>query len=819
MIKNYLVTALRNLRVNKLFTLIHIIGLSIGLSASLIIFMVVHYDLGFDRFEKNGNRIYRVVSEFNSQGNPGRTRGVQAPLTEAVRKELSGIEETVGFRYYNPELVSIAGNQPQKPGHFKGQAGIIFADHHYFKMLSYKWLSGSPEYALEKQGSVVLDATRARLYFPGRSYPEMIGGKIRYDSITATVSGVVEDLERQGNTDFDFREFISLATVIDNSGLRKSLYWDNWGSTTSDQQLYLLLNQNTKVTSVESGLKSLSDKYLGADNKKYHMEWDYHLQPLADIHFNNHYGTFNNKMASKPAIYGLIMLAVFLLMLGSFNFINLSTAQASRRAKEIGIRKTLGSSKQQLVFQFLSETLLITLLATGISVLAAPFLFKSFANYLPNGLEFSLNHAYILAFLAIITLLVSLAAGWYPSLALSSRNPLQVLKNQAYAGTGKTRRIWIRQTLTVFQFIIAQLFIMGALMVSKQTRFMLDKDLGFKKEAILSFNTPRSDTSYLRRLFLMQQIRQIPGIALASLTSDVPASGGTWSSDVQYHPDGKAEISHDIELKFGDTNYLGLFHIPLLAGRNILPSDTVRELIINEQYLHLLGFHDPREVIGKSLSLGNYTPVVGVMKDFYAHPLNMDIKPMIYTYAGKNCKMVAVALDPKNDAGEGWKKSISALEKVYKKIYPDEEFSYTFLDQGIADFYQQEQRISSLLEWATGLTVLISCLGLLGLVVYTTNQRVKEIGIRKVLGASASGIVAILVKDFIRPVLIAFAIATPIAWWGLYAWMNQFAFRTTMSWWVFALSGLGMVLVSILTLGAQTIRAARANPVVSLKTE
>jgi predicted permease len=819
MLKNYLIIALRNFRVNKIFTLINIIGLSIGISASLVIFLVVHYDLSFDRFENNGDRIYRVVSNYNMQGNPGKTRGVQGPLADAVKKELSGIEGVACFRYYNDEAVAVPGPDPLKPQVFKKQPGIIFADGNYFNLLPHKWLAGSPKSALANQSSVVLNETRAKLYFPRLSYSAMIGRKILYDSIPTTVTGIVQDLEQQGHTDFNFKEYISLATVLNNSALRQSFEWDNWGSTTSDQQLYVRLGKGTKASSVESGLKRLSDKYLGADKSRSHYSWDYLLQPLSDIHFNGHYGDFDTEMASRPAMYGLILVAVFLLMLGCFNFINLSTAQASRRAKEIGIRKTLGSSRRQLVLQFLGETLLTALLATILSVVAAPYLMKAFADFIPEGLRFSVGHPDVLAFLAILVLVVSLAAGFYPALVLSSWKPLQVLKNQAYAGSGKTRSIWIRQTLTVSQFIIAQLFIMGTVFVTKQIRFLLDKDLGFKKEAILSFSAPSADTSYTKRLFLMQEIRKIPGIALTSLSSDVPASGGTRTNNMQYRPDGKQEISHSVELKFGDTNYLRLFHIPLLAGRNILPCDTVKELIINENYLHLLGFRHPEEAIGKSINLDYYKPVVGVMKDFHAHPLSMDIKPMAYSFSGKDCKTVIVALEPRNSGGDGWKASIAGIDRAYKAVYPGEEFKYDFLDKSIANFYKSEQNISHLLRWATGLTVLISCLGLLGLVIYTTNLRVKEIGIRKVLGASASRIVGLLSKDFIKLVVIAFVIATPIAWWALHEWLDQFAFRTTMNWWAFVFSGLAMIAVSLLTLSIQTIRAARANPVDSLKAE
>ncbi|HMI63305.1 MAG TPA: FtsX-like permease family protein, partial [Puia sp.] len=793
MLKNYFIAAIRNFRRNKLFSLINVLGLSIGISASLIIYLVVHYDFSFDRFEKNGDRIYRVVSEFAFDGNPGHNRGVPAPLGDAIQKEVPGLEEVSMFRWFNVDKLAVRGPDPSKPKVFRNQDGIIFADRHYFSLLPYRWLAGSPATALQEPGKVILAETAAKLFFPSLSYTDMIGQRIVYaDSISTVVSGIVRDLDASGHTDFIFQEFISLGTVLDNPGLRKNFYWDEWGSTTSDQQLYIRLSPRTTRASAEAGLKALFNKHQGEDAKKGHYTWTYRLQPLDDIHFNSFYGTFSQHLANKPTLYGLLLVAGFLLLLGCINFINLNTAQASQRAREIGIRKTLGSSRQQLILQFLYETFLITIGATLLSLLLTPPLLNVFAGFVPKDLHFSLDslihQPHLLFFILFLIVGVSLLAGFYPALFLSSWQPINVLKSNVQDGSGKTQKVWVRQILTVSQFVIAQVFVMGTLLVSKQIHFLLDKDLGFKKDAILSFNTPNTDTSYSKRLVLLQELRQIPGIALTSLGSDVPASGGTWTTIMKYQ-NGKKEIQRDVELKFGDTNYLRLFHIPLLAGRNILASDTVREILINESYLHSLGFQHPEDALGKSISWDKTTPIVGVIKDFHAHPLNMDIKPMAYSFSGKDCKTLIIALKPRTGEGEQWKAAIAGMERAYKKLYPEEDFNYAFLDESIAGFYENEQKISDLLRWATGLTILISCLGLLGLVIYTTNRRVKEIGVRKVLGASVSQIVSVLSKDFLKLVCLAFVIATPMAWWAIHEWMQSFTYRTSISWWVFLVSG------------------------------
>jgi putative ABC transport system permease protein len=833
MFKNYLKVALRNFRHNKIFTIINILGLSIGLSAALVIFLIVKYDYSFDRFEKNGNRIYRVVSDYAFQGgSPGYTRGVPAPLAEAVKKNISGLDQIVTFRYYNDNKLEVSVLHQTKPTVFKAQEDVIFAEESYFKMLPYKWLAGSSQTALQGAGKVVISETRAKLYFPSLPYPEVIGQKIVYDdTIVAQVSGVVADLKHQGNTDFNFEEFISLPTILNNYGIKSKFYWNEWGSTTSDQQLYVVLGSGAKTEYVEAGLRKIFEDNLGPDAKKNNYTGDYHLQPLNDIHFNNRYGDFGVPLANKTTLVSLILVAVFLLTLGSINFINLSTAQASQRAKEIGIRKTMGSLKYHLILQFLSETFIITLFASLLSFALTPVLLKLFSEFIPEGLQFSMNDPFLILFLVLLVITVSLLAGFYPAVVLSSAKPIQVLKNQASQGTARTRSAWIRQTLTVAQFIIAQAFIMGTFLVAKQIRFMLDKDLGFSKEAILSFNTPYADTSVSKRYFLLNELKKIPGINLSSLGNDVPSSFGWWTTILKYQ-NGKKDIQTVVELKAGDTNYLKLFQIQLLAGRNLQSSDTTKEILINENCLHFLGFQNPSDVIGKMVKLDDkMVPVVGVMKDFNAHPLSFKIAPMVFCQNVGNSREMIVSLNPEQTKGynengnvevdkeNNWKEVIAKIKTAFIKTYPQENFDYAFFDESIARSYGEQQNISSLLKWATGLTVFISCLGLLGLVIYTTNHRVKEIGVRKVLGASVGQIVSILSKDFIKLVLIAFVAATPIAWWGLHKWLDDFAFRTEISWWVFVVSGVGMIVIALITLSVQTIRAAMANPVNSLRSE
>ncbi len=819
MIKNYLLVAFRNLRHKKIFSAINVLGLAIGISASLVIFLIVQYHYSFDRFEKDHDRIFRVVSDFKEQDNQGYTRGVQGPLAEAIKKEISGPELVVPYRYYNALKLSVPGKIENKPTVFKPKDNVIFAGPEYFQMFTYHWLAGSASTALASPGKVVLSESRAKLYFPSVPFDQLIGKKIIYDdTVGAVVSGVVQDFDKQGKTDFQFKEFISLATLLDNHGMRKNFYWDQWGSTTSDQQVFVRLGKNISVAAVEAKLKVLNEKYKGEDEKKNHYTWVYHLQPLSDIHFNEHYGTFTTTTANRKTLQGLIMIASFLLLLGCINFINMMTAQATARAKEIGIRKTVGGSKSQLIFQFLTETFVVTLLATILSLALTPLLLKAFADFIPEGLHFNFFEPSLFIFLGALLIIVTFLAGVYPALVLSSWKAISVLKNQAYqSGGAKTRKALMRQTLTVSQFVIAQFFVMATLLVSKQIRYMLDQDPGFSKEAILSFSTSNMDTSYTHRRYFVSELQKIPGVAKTSLASDIIFSGGWWETTFDYK-EGKKDIQTAVELKAGDSNYLSLFHVPILAGRDLLPADTIKEVVINETYLHQLGFKQPADAIGKILSLDNKNvPIVGVMKDFHAHSLNNKINPMVFCHDMQGCRTIVVALLPNQK--NAWSAAIAKIEKAFKQDYPEEDFSYTFLDETLAKAYDNEQKISSLLLWATGLTILISCLGLLGLVIYITTNRTKEIGVRKVLGASVTQIVSILSKDFLILVGIAFLIATPLTIWSINNWLDNYAFKTQVSWWVFGISGIGMFLVAFAVLSVQTIKAAMANPVKSLRTE
>jgi putative ABC transport system permease protein len=819
MFKNYFTVALRNFRRNKVFSFINIIGLAIGISASLVIYLIASYDFGFDKFENNNDRIYRVVSNMKLPDNDFKTSGVPLPLIPAAQKEITGVELFAPFSTTRDINISINLPGVSKPHFYKNQKNIIYADNNYFKLLPYKWLAGSKQNALSNANTTVLTESRAKIYFPYKDVSKVIGKVITYnDTVKTTVTGVVKDLKQ--TTDFTFKEFISYKT------LPQAQFTDahNWGSVSFSDQFFVKLNAGTTPVTVQKQAKQLFDK----NQKDTYLKAIFYLQPLSDVHFDGDYNSFAQRQAHLPTLYGLLAVAAILLLLGCINFINLTTAQAVQRAKEIGIRKTLGSTKLQLIFQFLSETFLLTLVATILSIILVPFIIKLFADFIPPEINAAmLLQTDVVIFIVLLLLAVSLLSGFYPAIILSKYNPVHVLKNKA-AGSSSTRRVWIRKSLTVTQFVFAQAFIIATIIVSQQIHYALTKDLGFKKDGIITVETPLNYAeldnkaavakSMQTREVLLHNLQALPDIDKVCFASSAPASSGRGLQTLKFN-NGKKEIETTVEIKYADECYFNLYNMKLVTGRFPKKSDSLTEYVINESYARYLGFSNPSDVVGKLIEHDNGgIPIVGVLKDFNSRPLNDPIKPLVFYSLYPVQSTLHIALQPETSTAE-WKTTIAQIEKAYKTIYPGEDFSYSFFDESIAKFYESEQHTSTLLSWATGLAIIISCLGLLGLVIYTTNQRTKEIGVRKVLGASILQIVHLLTKDFLKLITLAFVIAAPIVWWGMNKWFENFAYHTQISVWIFAGAGLLMILIASITLGFQTIKAANANPVKSLRTE
>lgn len=815
MFKNYIKIAFRNLRKNTLFSLINIVSLSIGLSAAFVIGMMVYYDFTFDTFHPDGDRIYRITSDFEMPEAAFSNPGVPVPMYAATQDELTGIENATFFQTWAPlKVQSDISDKSMKSPEF-----VIFTEDNYFDIFHYNWLAGAPNGILSEPGAVVLSEDRAQQYFPNIPPSEVLGRTITYnDSIQTIVKGVVANFTER--TDIVFEEFVSLKTVV-QTDQKDHVMSPAWDSTNSSSQVYVKIAENTAFENLQKQLDVLSVKYQDKEAAEFGQKQSFHLQPLSDLHFNEKYGVydFSQDRASKSALKGLAYIALFLLLLGSINFINLNTAQAMQRAKEIGIRKTLGSSRKQLILQFLGETLLLTIIAGIISFFLAAWLFNIFSDFIPRGLDFSIIlQPIILVFIGILILLVAFLSGFYPGLVLSNFKPVSVLKGQKNNGTGKTG---LRKFLTVFQFTIAQVFIIATLLVGKQIHYVIQKDMGFKTDAIAYFYTPWNDATVDSREVLINELQKIPTLGAMSLGGNPPASQSSHSNGALYR-NGNEEIRADLQNIYGDTEYLELYNIKLLAGRKPL-NDTINEIVINEAAMKRFGFESPEKAVGDFIeSSSEKRTIVGVMSNFNQRSLKSDIKPMAFQGDlnrdwRSQFRVVHIALPTAENSD--FKETIEAVEIAYASIYPESDFRIRFMDETIARFYTQEKRLSNLLNWATGLSVLISCLGLLGLVIHTTERRTKEIGIRKVLGANLTQLNILLCKDFVFLVGLAFLIAAPIAWWGMHSWLQDFAYRTSLSWWIFLCSGLAMIGIALGIMSIRTLATALKNPVNSLRTE
>jgi predicted permease len=817
MLKNYLTIAFRNLQRNKLYAALNIFGLAIGISACLVIYLMVSFELSFDTTIPEQERIYRVYSQFSGTLEATNS-GVPSAFHSHVQDQYTGIEASAAFHTLFAQV-----SLPENGKKFKALTGnIIVTQPDYFHVFSsYTWLAGSPETALTAPFQVVLTESKAKTYFGDLSSQQMLGKVIHYDdSLRVTVSGIVKDLPRP--SDFIFNDFISFST-INQSWLKERINLDNWESTYSASQFIVKLTEGTKPHKIKSQLRRAEKIY--AENKK-EADWRvaYHLQPLSDFHFNTKLGIYDRSRtaAHLPTLQILIGVALLLLLIAAINFINLITAQAVKRAKEVGIRKVLGGTRVELVKQFLSETMLITTLAVGVSLLLAKLVLSAFEEFIPKGVALHLSDPSTLAFLLLTIIVVSVLSGLYPAFVLSSYAPALALKNGAFISSGNTRSAYLRKGLIVFQFSFAQMLIVGTLIMGWQIDFMLNKDMGFNQDAVITFSAPWyfwNNQQAEKRFILKQELSKIPQIHALSMHNQPPAIDG-YITDIFEFDNGKEILKHNVHCRFSDTTYIHLYSMTLLAGRNLQQSDIIREFLINETYARQLGFAQPAQAIGKIIHYdGKYLPIAGVVKDFHIQSLHKTIEPVAIASNTENSYDFSLKLSTKGKQVADFKAVVSRIEGIWKELYPDEEFKYTFLDESIAGFYEAEQRSAKLVSTATGIAIFISCLGLFGLAAYTAQTRTKEIGIRKVLGASISGIVALLSKDFLKLVLIANGIAWPLAWWGANKWLEEFAYQINVSPWLFIGSGVVALLIALLTVSYQSIKAALMNPVKSLRSE
>jgi ABC-type antimicrobial peptide transport system permease subunit len=819
MFKNYLKTAFRSLSRNRNYTIINIPGLAVGIAVCLMIFIIIQFQTSFDNFHSKKDRVYRVLTEFHHADAATISYGknVPFPMPEGLKTAFPQLEQVAPvYASHNDELQIIDNNgTPVK--NFKEQSGVFYTSPSFFNMFSFPLLAGTYE-SLKDPNNVLLTKEIAETYFGdwkaamGKTikitgYYSMGAGLFQFPATALKVSGVLATIP--ANTDFQLKLVVAYGTDFTGDA-QYGFQQPQWSQSAPDFGCYVLLPPNISASNFNQQLSTYARKVQSADNKD-----SYIIQPISAVHYDAAAGNYSHKTISHELLNVLWLIAAFILLIACVNFINLSTAQAINRAKEVGVRKVLGSNKSQLQIQFIVETFLIVIsaviLATIITILALPYL----NQLLELSLSFNiLGNPAIILFLLTVTIVVTALAGFYPSIVLSRFNPVNALKSKLTANTVKG--ISLRRGLVVFQFIIAQALIIGTLIIVQQMNYFMDQPLGFDKDAIVDVPYRPDSTGIRLTDYLKQQLLSNGAQAVSfSSTSPIEDDNNMFTSFKFDH----ALKDEDFQAitKFADNDYVPTYKLQLIAGRNLKPVPFTQEFLVNESFVKSLGLKKPEDILNKEISIMDgliKCPVVGVLKDFNDRSLRNNLAPLLIATNATMYRQASIKLSTTNIAS-----SMQFIKKLWEQTFPNRLYEYRFLDDKIASFYKQETQLSQLYKIFAVIAIFLSCLGLYGLASFMAVQRIKEVGIRKVLGATAGSIVYLFSKEFIMLIAIAFVIATPIAWYYMHQWLQNYAYRIDVSWLIFLAGGIVAIVIALATISFQAIKAAVANPVKSLRTE
>jgi len=800
MFKNYFKIAWRNVIRNKTYASINIIGLSLGIACSILIFTIVSYHLSFEQFNKNKDRIYRIVTEVHGD-NTFYSRGTPSPLAKAIRNDYTFAEKSVRVAVFwkTPVNIQSAHGDNKK---FSEDNGFAITTSDFFDIFNFPLAEGNIKTALIEPNTAIITKKLAKKYF---GTEDAIGKIIRINNIADfKITGILKDLPL--NTDRTQEIYVSDKNLKDFSDWQTND--NNWGGFSSETNTFLLLKPGVTAASVEKIFPQLMNKYYANSPNK--NVFKFKMQPLNDIHFNADYDGY----ADKKYLWAAAFIGLFLIVTACVNFINLATAQALNRSKEIGIRKVLGSMRKQLFWQFIAETTVITLfaviLAFCLSQLALPFVNALFKTQLTIN---PFTNTSFLFFIAVITLVVVFLSGSYPGLILSGFKPIAALKGKL--SQKNIGGFSLRRSLVVTQFAISQLLIIGTIIIASQMNFSEHSDLGFDKDDIVMLPIPLNDSiGNLKMKLLANELKEIPSVKNVSLCTEAPGSDHSYLKGIRYSNNPEEE-KWGVNGKGIDDNYLSTFNLKLIAGRNIYASDTINQYIVNETVIKKLGLKSPDEIINKNITVDGVTaPVVGVVKDFYDKSFRAGIDPVALFPAYPYNEHFAVKMSMQNI-----KPTLAAIEKKWNNVYPQYVYNYEFLDDKIAKYYELDDTMLKLIEFFACIAILIGCLGLYGLVSFMAVQKTKEIGVRKVLGARIESILWLFGKEFSRLLIVAFIVAAPIGWWLMNKYLQDFKYRIQIGAGVFLLAIFITFFIAAITVGYRSVKAAIANPVKSLRTE
>jgi len=802
MIRNYIKTAYRSLLKNKGFTFLNVFGLSVGLATCLLIVFYVMDELSYDKYNTKADRIYRLTVEAKLNGNAGVYATSEVTWKNILQTTFPEVERVTRLVDKNGLFLSPQKFYVKKNNGDILEKNIVFTESSLFDVFTLPMIDGSPSTALDEPHSAVITESTAKKYF---NKANVVGQILTInDTSIYKITGVIKDIPAQSHFNYDF--FLSFSSRPES----KSTSWGYAGLHN-----YLLLKHGTDVKKLEKALTNIDIK--SSYNPSTWTTGDNYLRmtlkPLPDIHLRDADSQYPlAKGGNIQYVYIFSLVAIFILLIACVNFMNLSTARSSSRAKEVGVRKVLGSARKYLVAQFLTESVLVTLTSAVIAVFFAWTLLPLFNQMADKQLAITLHtFTWLLPALLVIVLVVGFLAGSYPALYLSSFQPIEVLKGKITAGF---KGGFLRSFLVIFQFSISIFLFIGTLVIYNQLNYIHNKNLGFDRNQVLVIKN--ANVLGKEAKILKNNLKQLPGVLNATMSSYQPT--GDEDLKTGLFPHQKIDIKEDILTEFWsvDEDYLHTMGLKLINGRDFskdMSSDTAA-MIVNEAFVRKLGQKDPinKDVYRYSYGLQQYH-IIGVVKDFNFASLKDNIGPLAMVYDTDN-GAISVKMHTANISS-----LMSQIEGRWKELSPNQPFTYSFMDQDFDATYRAEQRFGAMFISFSTLAIVIACLGLFGLAAYAAEQRNKEIGIRKVLGASVSGVVGMLSIDFIKLVLISILIATPIAWWAMNKWLQDFAYRVNIQWYTLALAGAMAIFIAFVTISFQSIRAALANPADSLRSE
>lgn len=813
MLTSYFKMASRSLIAYKGTTVINILGLVTGIASALILLSVIRFELSFDAFHSNADRIYRVVRVSGSDMSEYRT-GVSYPVPAAMKEEIPSLKNIASVEYFGGANIDVMDNSGSTLKKFREESGCALVEPKFFEIFDFKdtgfkWIAGNPKKALNDPFSVVLTKTLAKKYFgDDNALGQTLRFQKRYD---CKVTGVIEDLPP--NTDFPFTVLMSYATLrmlAGEDGL------NDWTSVNDSHNTFVLLENGTTKEEME---KHIAKVHAGHTQKELHESRHYLLQELRELHYDARFGNFGGRTISRPTILGLEIVAIFLLLSGSINYINLATAQSTARAKEIGLRKVMGSNRKNLMIQFLTETFVVVLIAGIIALGLSEILLFNLQSLLNIKLmHYNFTDPFIILSSLVIVVMVTLFSGFYPSLMISRFNPVTALKNKF--STETFGGMSLRKVLVVIQFTITQMLVVGTFIVVNQMRFFQNVDMGFNREAIITARVPDHDNGKLK--VLGDQLRSQSIVSEVSFSFTLP-SGVNRNRSYQDIGKPNASAMKDyviFEYEGIDPSYLDLYQIKLLAGRNLTLQDSSGNILINKTLVKNLELGSPEDAIGQELKMGGgrKVTVVGVVDDFYSNSLKESVDNIVMLIDPGAFLTLSVKLNVKEGEGS-LTDAVNAIEKIWISTFPEFIFNYQFFDENVKAFYSQERKYAQLFQLFSLIFLLIGCLGLYGLITFLVNRKGKEVAIRKVLGATIADILMLFSREYVQLILLSFLLAVPVAYYVVDNWLSNFAHHITLHWWLFMIPGLLVLVIAFLVVITKSMRTANANPVDRLKYE